>query len=81
MKEFCCGCSERSENKEVMKVKLYWIRHKNMLRADTYECSNCGAVSGERSMACPYCGKILNGTKNYSDSIDVIELLQETENR
>jgi len=60
-------------------MKLYWIRHKNMFRGDTFECSNCGKFSGEQSLACPYCGKILNGTKNYSPTVDVIELLKETE--
>lgn len=62
-----------------MTMKYYWIRHKNQFRADTFECSNCGSVSGERSLACPYCGKVLNGIKNYSPAIDVIELLKETE--
>ena len=59
-------------------MKYYWLRHKDPFGAYTYECSNCKEISRERSTACPFCGKILNGTRNKTEGFDVIQFLKDS---
>lgn len=55
----------------------FWTQHTHLFRADTYECSRCGAVCKKPLVRCPSCGADMTRTKYDPSWVDEAELLDE----
>lgn len=54
-----------------------WIQRTHVFRKDEYECSYCGHRVDKPIKECPFCGKIMKGSKYDPSWVDEMEMIDE----